>query len=97
MSNSVVSMPMKTYEDAQVRQLMVQIALPIRNNSIYYRYEPAFRPAIGNTIEVIEAAEILKGRGMGFILTVPRTATEMMFLAKVEDNKEKAKERLKEV
>lgn len=92
---------MKTYEDAlKLGQLMVQIGSLTNRETIAYITDmnQPLGLAIGNTIEVIEAAEILKGRGHGDLSSLClELATEMMLLAKVEDNKEKAKERLKEV
>ena len=90
---------MKTYEDAlKLGRLMVKIGELAGRETVAYitdMYQP-LGLAIGNAIEVIEAVETLKGRGHEDLLSLCiELGSEMMLLAKVENDKTKAAEKLK--
>ncbi|HHY43107.1 MAG TPA: pyrimidine-nucleoside phosphorylase [Thermoanaerobacterales bacterium] len=89
---------MKNYEDAlKLGTLMVKIGQLAGRETVAYitDMDQPLGLAIGNTIEVIEAAETLKGRGHKDLLSLClEFASEMMILAQVEKDKNKAVERL---
>ncbi|HHY71251.1 MAG TPA: pyrimidine-nucleoside phosphorylase, partial [Thermoanaerobacterales bacterium] len=90
---------MKTYEDAlKLGRLMVKIGELAGRETVAYitDMDQPLGLAIGNAIEVIEAVETLKGRGHEDLLSLCiELGSEMMLLAKVENDKIKAAEKLK--
>lgn len=90
---------MKNYDDAlKLGSLMVKIGGLAGRETVAYitDMDQPLGLAIGNSIEVIEAAETLKGRGNEDLLSLClEFASEMMVLAEIESDKEKAIERLK--
>lgn len=88
----------KTYEDAlKLGRLMVKIGELAGRETVAYitDMDQPLGLAIGNTIEVIEAAEVLKGKGHEDLLVLClELASEMMLLAEVENDKAKAVEKL---
>lgn len=90
---------MKNYENAlKLGSLMVKIGELAGRETIAYitDMDQPLGLAIGNTIEVVEAAETLKGRGHDDLFSLClELASEMMILAKVESDKTKAVEKLK--
>jgi pyrimidine-nucleoside phosphorylase len=90
---------MKTYEDAlNLSRLMVKIGELAGRETVAYitDMDQPLGLAIGNTVEVIEASETLKGCGHeDLFLLCLELASEMMLLAKVENDKTKAMEKLK--
>lgn len=91
---------MKEYDKAvELAKLMVKIGWLAGRETIAYvtdMHQP-LGLAIGNSIEVIEAAETLKGRGHEDLLSLCiEFGSEMMLLANIEKDKEKAKEVLME-
>ncbi|HHV19874.1 MAG TPA: pyrimidine-nucleoside phosphorylase [Thermoanaerobacterales bacterium] len=90
---------MKTYEDAlRLGRLMVKIGELAGRETVAYitDMDQPLGLAIGNAIEVIEAAEILKGRGHEDLFSLClELASQMMLLAKVEKDKTKAEKKLK--
>jgi len=90
---------MKTYDDAlKLGSLMVKIGELAGRETVAYitDMEQPLGLAIGNSIEVVEATETLKGRGHEDLLELClEFASEMMKLAEIEDDKEKAIEILK--
>lgn len=90
---------MKNYEDAlKLGRLMVKIGELAGRETVAYitDMDQPLGLAIGNTIEVMEAAEILKGRGHEDLFSLClELASEMMLLANVENDKTKAMEKLK--
>ena len=90
---------MKTYDEAlKLGSLMVKIGELAGRETVAYitDMEQPLGLAIGNSIEVIEAAETLKGRGHEDLLALClEFASEMMALAEIESDKEKAIAKLK--
>nr|WP_303873878.1 pyrimidine-nucleoside phosphorylase [Tepidanaerobacter acetatoxydans] len=91
---------MKTFEDAQeLGQLMVKIGELAGRETVAYitDMEQPLGLAIGNAIEVVEAIEVLKGKGHEDLLELClEFASEMMLLAKIESDKTKAVQKLKD-
>ncbi|WP_296970980.1 pyrimidine-nucleoside phosphorylase [Tepidanaerobacter sp. EBM-38] len=91
---------MKTFEDAQeLGQLMVKIGELAGRETVAYitDMEQPLGLAIGNAIEVVEAIEVLKGKGHEDLLELClEFASEMMLLAKIESDKIKAVQKLKD-
>ena len=90
---------MKNYENAlELGSLMVKIGELAGRETVAYitDMDQPLGLAIGNSIEVIEAAETLKGRGHEDLLSLClEFGSEMMVLAEIEKDKSKALERLK--
>ncbi|TYP56108.1 pyrimidine-nucleoside phosphorylase [Thermosediminibacter litoriperuensis] len=91
---------MKRYEDAlELARIMVNIGKLAGRQTVAYvtDMDQPLGLAIGNGIEVIEAAETLKGRGHKDLLNLClELGSEMMLLAGVEKDKEKARKKLLE-
>ncbi len=90
---------MKNYEDAvRLGKLMVNIGALAGRETVAYvtDMEQPLGLAIGNAIEVVEAIETLKGRGHEDLVAVClEFGAQMMLMAGVQSEKERAKEFLK--
>jgi len=89
---------MKSYEDAkELAKTMVEIGNLAGRGTVAYVTDmnQPLGLMIGNSLEVIEAIEVLKGRGHEDLRNLCiEFATEMMILSGVEKDRERAKERL---
>ncbi|WAM34611.1 pyrimidine-nucleoside phosphorylase [Caldicellulosiruptor morganii] len=89
---------MKKYEDAkELAKTMVEIGNLAGRETVAYVTDmnQPLGLMIGNSLEVIEAIEVLKGRGHEDLRNLCiEFATEMMILSGVERNRERAKEKL---
>ncbi|WP_039764262.1 pyrimidine-nucleoside phosphorylase [Caldicellulosiruptor sp. F32] len=89
---------MKRYEDAkELAKTMVEIGNLAGRETVAYVTDmnQPLGLMIGNSLEVIEAIEVLKGRGHEDLRSLCiEFATEMMILSGVEKDRERAKERL---
>jgi pyrimidine-nucleoside phosphorylase len=87
---------MKKYEDAvQLGKLMGNIGMIAGRETVAYitDMEQPLGLAIGNAIEVMEAAEVLRGRGHEDLVTLClEFGAQMMLMAGVESDKGRAKE-----
>ncbi|MEZ0537345.1 pyrimidine-nucleoside phosphorylase [Caldicellulosiruptoraceae bacterium PP1] len=91
---------MKEYEKAlELAKLMVEIGELAGRETVAYVTDmnQPLGLAIGNSLEIIEAIETLKGRGSQDLVDIClEFGSEMMILSNVETDKEKAKEKLQE-
>ncbi|AZT90779.1 pyrimidine-nucleoside phosphorylase [Caldicellulosiruptor changbaiensis] len=89
---------MKSYEDAkELANTMVEIGNLAGRGTVAYVTDmnQPLGLMIGNSLEVIEAIEVLKGRGHEDLRNLCiEFATEMMILSGIEKDRERAKERL---
>lgn len=89
---------MKRYEDAkELAKTMVEIGNLAGRETVAYVTDmnQPLGLMIGNSLEVIEAIEVLKGRGHEDLRNLCiEFATEMMILSGIEKDRERAKERL---
>lgn len=89
---------MKTYDDAlSLGKLMVQIGERAGRETIAYitDMDQPLGTAIGNAIEIIEAAEVLKGQGHDDLLSLClEFGAEMMILSGIEGDKDAARAKL---
>ncbi|MGI6424272.1 MAG: pyrimidine-nucleoside phosphorylase [Tepidanaerobacteraceae bacterium] len=90
---------MKTYDDAlELGKIMVDIGKLAGRETIAYvtDMDQPLGLAVGNAIEIIEAAETLKGRGHEDLFSLCiELGSEMMLLANIESDKEEAVKKLK--
>jgi len=91
---------MKSYEDAkELAKTMVEIGNLAGRETVAYVTDmnQPLGLMIGNSLEVIEAIEVLKGKGHEDLKNLcMEFATEMMILSGIEKDRERAKERLLE-
>ncbi|MDN5331792.1 MAG: pyrimidine-nucleoside phosphorylase [Tepidanaerobacteraceae bacterium] len=91
---------MKKYEDAvELARTMVKIGNLAGKPTVAYvtDMDQPLGMAIGNALEIIEAAETLKGRGHEDLLNLSlEFGAEMMVLSGIETDRERAKEKLNE-
>jgi pyrimidine-nucleoside phosphorylase len=91
---------MKKYGDAvELAKTMVKIGNLAGKPTVAYvtDMDQPLGMAIGNALEIIEAAEVLKGKGHEDLLNLSlEFGAEMMALSEIENDRERAKEKLNE-